>query len=78
MDVFYEARDIGWTKGKKKFLFPYKIKFQILHEAINPPRISYSTIDEGNKAKWVKPNFIDILLSLQINEKHGINICKYQ
>ncbi len=56
---FYEEKDIGWTKGKRKYLFPYRIKFKILHEAKNPPSISYSTIEEGNKAKWIKPNLID-------------------
>jgi len=56
---FYEEKDIGWTKGKRKFLFPYRIKFKILHEARNPPKISYSTIEEENKAKWINPNLID-------------------
>jgi len=56
---FYDVRDIGWTKGKRKSLFPYRIKFKILHEATNPPTISYSTIEKGNKAKWIKPNLID-------------------
>ena len=56
---FFDESDIGWTKGKRKFLFPYRIKFKILHEAVNPPKISYSTIEEENKAKWVKPNLID-------------------
>ena len=56
---FFDEKDIGWTKGKRKFLFSYRIKFQILHEASNPPKISYSTIEEGNKAKWVNPNLID-------------------
>jgi len=56
---FYDERYLGWTKGKKKFLGPYRIKFRILHEARNPPKISYSTIDVGNKAEWVNPNLID-------------------
>jgi len=56
---FYENKDIGWTKGKTRSLFPYRIKFKILHEAKNPPRISYSTIEENGEAKWINPNFID-------------------
>ena len=56
---FYEEKDIGWTKGKRKFLFPYRIKFKILHEAKKPIKISYSIVEEGNKAKWINPNFID-------------------
>lgn len=40
-------------------MFPYRIKFKILHEARNPPKISYSTIVEGNTAKWVNSNLID-------------------
>ena len=56
---FYEGKDIGWTKGKRKYLFPYRIKFKILHETKNPPIISYSTIEEGDEARWVNPNLID-------------------
>ena len=58
-DWFYDERDIGWTKNGRRYLFPYRIKFKILHEARNPPTISYSTIEEENKAKWIKPNLID-------------------
>lgn len=55
----YSEEDIGWTKGKRKFLFPYRIKLKILYKAKNPPQISYSTIESENKAQWVNPNFID-------------------
>ena len=41
--------EIEWTKGKRKFLFPYRIKFRIIQEAKKPPKISYS----------IKPNLID-------------------
>ncbi len=58
-EYFYSEKDIGWTKGKKKYLFPYRIKFKILHERKNPLKISYSTIEENNKAKVIKPNLID-------------------
>ena len=56
---FYEEKDLGWTKGKMKYLFPYRIKFKLLHEAKKPIKISYSIIEEQNKAVWIKPNFID-------------------
>ncbi len=56
---FYSKEDIGWTKGKKKSLFPYRIKFKIIHESKNPPQVSFSTEIIGNKAKWNKHNLID-------------------
>ena len=56
---FYEEKEIGWTKNKDKFLFPYRIKFVIIHEAKNPIQISFSTEEVENKAQWNKPNFID-------------------
>ena len=58
-NCFYEESDIGWTKGEGKFLFPYRIKFKILYRAEKPPKISYSVIERGNKAEWVKQNLID-------------------
>jgi len=58
-DYFYSEYDLGWTKGKSKFLFPYRMKFRIIHESKNPVQISFSTEDIGNKARWFKPNFID-------------------
>ena len=58
-EFFHEEKEIGWTKGKGKFLFPYRIKFKVLHEAANPVQISFSTEEVGTVAKWVKPNFID-------------------
>jgi hypothetical protein len=56
---FYSEEDIGWTKGERKFLFPYRIKFKILHESTIPPTISFSTTENENKAIWNKPNLID-------------------
>jgi hypothetical protein len=56
---FYDERNLGWTKNKKEFLFPYRIRFKLIHEAKNPIRISFSTKETANKADWVKPNFID-------------------
>lgn len=58
-EYFYSEEDIGWTKGKNRFLFPYRIKFRIIHESRNPPRISFSTEEMGDKAQWNKPNLID-------------------
>lgn len=58
-EYFYSEEDIGWTKGKKRFLFPYRIQFRIIHESRNPPRISFSTEEIKNKGQWNKPNFID-------------------
>ena len=56
---FYSEDDLGWTKGRNKFLFPYRIKFRVIHEATNPLQIAFSTEETGNKAQWSKPNFID-------------------
>lgn len=58
-DYFYSEKDIGWKKGSNKFLFPYRIKFRIIHESKNPPTISFSTEEIGTEAKWIKPNLID-------------------
>jgi predicted RNA-binding protein len=58
-EYFYSEDDIGWTKGKDRFLFPYRIKFRILHESKNPPTISFSTEEFVNEAQWNKPNLID-------------------
>ncbi len=58
---FYSDKDIGWTKGDKKFLFPYRIKFTIIKEGINPIKVSYSTIEKENIAEHVNPNLIDKL-----------------
>ncbi len=58
-ESFYCEEDIGWTKGKNKFLFPYRIKFRIIHESRNPPRIIFSTEEIRNKVRWSKPNLID-------------------
>ena len=56
---FYSEEDLGWTKGKSKFLFPYRMQFRIIHETTEPPQISFSTDEFGNRALWSKPNFID-------------------
>jgi predicted RNA-binding protein len=58
-ECFYSEEDIGWTKGKNKFLFPYRIKFRILKESEHPPQISFSTEEVNGKAQWKKPNLID-------------------
>lgn len=58
-DYFYSEEDIGWTKGSERFLFPYRIKFRVLHESQNPPSISFSTEESSGKAKWSRPNLID-------------------
>ncbi len=55
----YDSRDLGWTKGNRPFLFPYRIPFQILHESEDPPRVSFSVEEEDNRVRWVRPNFID-------------------
>ncbi len=58
-EYYFSEEDLGWTKGKRRFLFPYRISLRIIHESKNPPRISFSTEEIKNKAKWNKPNFID-------------------
>jgi predicted RNA-binding protein len=59
---FYSEKNLGWTKEKNEFLFPYRIKFNLIHEARNPILISFSTEESGNKARWIKPNFIDNII----------------
>ena len=56
---YFSEEDLGWTKGKRRFLFPYRINSRIIHESKNPPQISFSTEEIENKAKWSRPNFID-------------------
>jgi len=56
---FYSEEDIGWTKGKSRFPFPYRIRFKVIHESSNPLQISFSTEERENKAQWVRPNLID-------------------
>jgi len=58
---FYSGEDIGWTKKGKKFLFPYRIKFNIIREAKTPIKIRYSTEERENKANNFNPNLIDKL-----------------
>jgi hypothetical protein len=60
---FCSERDLGWTKRRGRALlpalFPYRIKFRVIHESNNPVQISFSTEEVGNKASWFNPNFID-------------------
>lgn len=56
---FYSEKDVGWKKGRNRFLFPYRIKFKIIFESKNPPAITFSTEEINNKAYWNKPNLID-------------------
>ena len=56
---YFSEEDLGWTKGKRRFLFPYRINLRIIRESKNPPHISYSTEETENKAEWSRPNFID-------------------
>ncbi len=58
-EYFYSEEDIGWKKGSKRYLFPYRIKFKIIYESGNPPTMSFSTEESGTKARHVKPNLID-------------------
>ncbi len=58
-NYFYSEEDIRWAKGANKFLFPYRIKFKIINESKQPPRISFSTEEADGKAQWNKPNLID-------------------
>ena len=55
-EYFYSEEDLGWTKNGNKFLFPYRIKFEIICESKNPPKISFSIKEENNKARWIKRN----------------------
>ena len=59
---FYSEDDLGWTKGKNKFLFPYRIRFRMTYESANPVQISFSTEEIGNEADWSNPNFIDDII----------------
>ena len=56
---YFSEEDLGWAKGKRKFLFPYRINLRIIHESKSPPHILFSTEEVENKAKWSRPNFID-------------------
>lgn len=58
-EYFHSTLHLGWKKGDKNFLFPYRIKFEIIHESVNPLRIHYSTEETGDEAKKSRPNFID-------------------
>lgn len=58
-EYFYSEEDIGWTKGKNRFLFPYRVNFKLIYESKNPPHISFSTEEINNKARWERHNFID-------------------
>lgn len=58
---FFDATNIGWKKGEREYLFPYRIKFKIIYESKNPPKISYSTKidDKSGRALWENKNLID-------------------
>jgi predicted RNA-binding protein len=58
-EYFYSEEDLGWTKGNRQVLFPYRIRFRIIHESQNPPKISFSTEEINNRAQHNKPNLID-------------------
>ena len=58
-DYFHSEEDLGWKKGSKKFLFPYRIKFKIIHESNSPPKIKFTTEEVGTKAKKLNSNLID-------------------
>lgn len=59
---YYSEDDLGWPEGKHRFLFPYRIKFRVIHESDEPLVISPSTDDSSGQAKWSNPNFIDNIL----------------
>jgi predicted RNA-binding protein len=56
---FYSEEDLGWTKNKNKFLFPYRIKFRVIQETAEPVHVFFSTEEISNKAECSRPNFID-------------------
>jgi hypothetical protein len=56
---YFSNQDIGWTKGKRRFIFPYRIKLKVIHESQKPPKILVSTDETENKAEWNRPNLID-------------------
>jgi len=58
-NYYFSEEHIGWKKGEKRFLFPYRIKFELLCEAVKPVKIYFSTAENGEKAIWSKPNIID-------------------
>ena len=59
-ECFYDERDLGWTKNRKPYLCPYRIKFRIICESKQPPKIK-SSIDPDkenkNKARWNENGF---------------------
>jgi len=58
-NFFLDKRDLGWTKGVTSFLFPYRIKFKVVHLAKAPVKIEYSTIEVNDEAKTIRANLID-------------------
>lgn len=56
---YFSEEDLGWTKRKSRFLFPYRINFRMAHECKAPRHIAFSTEEIKNEAKWSRPNFID-------------------
>jgi len=74
---FYCEEDLSWTKGKSRFLSPHGISFKVIHESSNPPQISFSTEERGNKAQWSRANLIDKITFIADRAKHGINTFKF-
>lgn len=68
-EYFYCEDDLGWTKRNDKFLYPYRIKFRVIHESRNPVRISFSTEGVENRAQWSRPNFIDDIVFIADKSK---------
>lgn len=61
-DMIEDFTHIGWTKGGKPYMFPYRLPLKILKDGKIP--IMYSTTNETDnkeKAVWFRPNFIDNL-----------------
>lgn len=58
-EYFYDITPIGWTKGNRPFLFPYRIRFRIIKESSGPQKIMFSTESDDEKAQWTNPNLID-------------------
>lgn len=56
-NFYFDATPIGWTKGNKSGLFPYRFPLKILQSGRIP--LSFSTDSNGEEAVHVKPNIID-------------------
>lgn len=53
---YFSEEDLGWTKGKHKFLFPYMINFRIIHKSKNAPQYHIQL-----RKLNTKPNGIDLI-----------------